>query len=122
MPRLHRDSPSYLISTGPAGLVLISCLLIEGFDGNLNGTTGLGGANNEGTIFKITPEGTLTTLYNFCSQTNCDDGKEPLAGLIQATDGNLYGTTLFGGTYGAGTVFSITPSGILATLHSFDGQ
>jgi uncharacterized repeat protein (TIGR03803 family) len=73
-----------------------------------------------GTVFKITPAGKLTTLYNFCSQTNCTDGYEPLAGLAQARNGNLYGTTISGGANGlGGTVFEITPAGKLTTLYSF---
>lgn len=99
--------------------------LVEGTDGNFYGTTSEGG--NEGTLFKITPAGTLTTLYTFCAQANCADGSYPYAGLIQASDGNLYGTTVEGGAYrissnnGYGTVFRITPAGTLTTLHSFRG-
>ena len=63
-----------------------------------------------GTIFKITPAGTLTTLYSFCAQSACSDGFGPDAGLIQATNGDFYGTTYAGGanctTIGCGTVFS----------------
>jgi uncharacterized repeat protein (TIGR03803 family) len=89
------------------------------------GTTFGGGANNNGTVFKITSSGTLSTLYSFCFQPNCADGRNPYAGLIQATDGNFYGTTEQGGVnncaqhYGCGTVFKITPSGTLTTLYSF---
>ena len=50
-----------------------------------------------GTVFKITPGGTLTTLHSFCSQANCTDGSVPSAGLVQATDGSFYGTTYAGG-------------------------
>ena len=78
-----------------------------------------------GTVFKITPSGALTTLYSFCPQSNCTDGSGPFAGLVQAEDGNFYGTTYEGGAgsncpYGCGTVFKVTPSGTLTTLHSFD--
>jgi hypothetical protein len=55
----------------------------------------------------MTPSGTLTTLYSFCQQTNCPDGAEPYAGLVQATDGNLYGAPFLGGATNVGTVFSI---------------
>jgi uncharacterized repeat protein (TIGR03803 family) len=92
---------------------------VQATDGNLYGTTAYGGANGFGTVFKITTSGTLTTLYNFCSQTGCTDGQYPIAGLIQATDGNLYGTTYEGGANGFGTVFRLTTSGTLTTLHSF---
>jgi uncharacterized repeat protein (TIGR03803 family) len=107
--------------------------LIQGHDGNLYGTTFAGGgdldcgANGCGTIFKITLNGTLTTLYTFCAQPNCADGSAPYAGLVLATDGNFYGTTYQGGDLacgqgaGCGTLFKITPSGTLTTLHSFDG-
>ncbi len=95
--------------------------LIQGTDGNFYGTTAYGGANSPdaGTIFKITPTGTLTTLYSFCSQSGCTDGYGPLGALVQATDGNFYGTTYGGGANGVGTVFKITPSGTLTTLYSF---
>ena len=73
-----------------------------------------------GTVFKVTPAGALTTLYSFCALAACADGELPQAPLIQATDGNFYGTTPGGGVHGAGTVFRITPTGVLTTLHSFD--
>jgi uncharacterized repeat protein (TIGR03803 family) len=75
-----------------------------------------------GTVFKITPKGTLTTLYQFCSQSNCPDGANPVAGLVLGTDGNYYGTTTFGGAYGDGTIFRITPTGTLTTLYNFCSQ
>jgi uncharacterized repeat protein (TIGR03803 family) len=61
----------------------------------------------------------LTTLYSFCSQSGCFDGYSPVAGLIQATDRNLYGTTQWGGAESQGVVFKITPTGTLTTLYSF---
>ena len=89
--------------------------------GNFYGTTAIGGANDGGTVFEITPAGQLTTLYSFCSQTNCTDGAEPFSGLVQA-GGNFYGTTVSGGANGRGTVFEITPAGQLTTLYSFCSQ
>jgi uncharacterized repeat protein (TIGR03803 family) len=96
--------------------------LVQAGDGNFYGTTYLGGTKNGGTVFKVTPGGALTTLYNFCSQTNCADGTAPTAGLVQATDGNFYGTTYSGGSNADGTVFKITSSGTLTTLYSFCSQ
>jgi len=93
--------------------------LVQATDGNFYGTTHGGGAHGQGTIFRITPRGNLTTLYSFCSQTKCVDGAYPYAGVIQATDGNFYGTTSKGGVSDSGTVFAITPGGKLTTLHSF---
>ena len=63
--------------------------LVQGADGAFYGTTDLGGANNAGTVFKIAPNGTLTTLYSFCSLARCNDGYIPNAGLVQASDGNF---------------------------------
>jgi uncharacterized repeat protein (TIGR03803 family) len=96
--------------------------LIQASDGNFYGTTELGGANGGGTLFQITPSGTLTSLYSFCAQASCTDGKTPVAGLTQATDGNFYGTTELGGANGAGTIFQLTPGGTLTTLYSFCAQ
>lgn len=97
---------------GPSGT------LIQATDGNFYGTTQGGGPVDQGTVFRVTPSGNLTTLYTF---TGGADGALPVAGLIQATDGNLYGTT-WGDAYqnlNEGTVFKITLSGKLTTMHSF---
>src|ERR1017187_2318969 len=97
--------------------------LVQAANGDLYGTTYSGGASNGGTVFKITPGGTLTTLYRFCSQSGCRDGSSPFAGLVQATNGDFYGTTSGGGASGSyGTVFKITPSGTLTTLYRFCHQ
>jgi len=102
--------------------------LVQGVDGNLYGTTFEAGVNCSssaicGTIFKITPPGVLTNFYNFCSLPNCTDGDGPESGLLQAIDGNLYGTTAYGGIGGEntqnGTLFEIDPAGSLSTLYSF---
>ena len=81
--------------------------LVEATDGNFYGTTYAGGAYGHGTIFKVTPAGTLTTLYSFCAQNGCPDGDSPASGLIQASNGKFYGTTLFGGASNLGTIFSL---------------
>jgi len=93
--------------------------LIQAIDGELYGTTKRGGANDEGTIFKITLAGKLTTLYSFCAEAGCADGQVPQAALLQASDGNFYGTTRGGGAKGRGTLFKITAAGKLTTLYSF---
>jgi uncharacterized repeat protein (TIGR03803 family) len=95
--------------------------LIQGTDGYLYGTTSQGGASNYGTVFKISSNGsTFTTLHSF---TAGSDGAGPEAGLIQGTDGYLYGTTINGGPSGEGTIFKIgTGGGAYATLHSFAGS
>lgn len=97
--------------------------LTLGTDGNFYGVTFQGGANNWGTVFKITPTGALTTLYSFCSQTGCTDGAAPQTALIQATDGNFYGTTGCTAIAGAtgGTIFRVTSTGTLTTLYTFTG-
>ncbi|MGA8489651.1 MAG: choice-of-anchor tandem repeat GloVer-containing protein [Terriglobales bacterium] len=88
--------------------------------GSLYGTTAFGGANNEGTVFKLTPDSsggwTESVLYSFCSLAGCSDGREPFAGLILDNAGNLYGTTSIGGNgncymseAGCGAVFELTP-------------
>jgi uncharacterized repeat protein (TIGR03803 family) len=101
--------------------------LIQATNGNFYGTTSVDGANGNGTIFKVTQRGRLTTLYSFCSQSNCTDGAYPVAALIQATNGNFYGTTLYGGSMyggstGLGTVFKVNATGELKTLHTFCAQ
>lgn len=102
--------------------------LVEAANGEFYGTTVYGGANKQGTVFEVTATGALKTLYSFCAQPNCTDGEQPQGGLVQATDGNFYGTTTFGGTknsycpYGCGTFFRINAQGTLTTLYSFCAQ
>jgi uncharacterized repeat protein (TIGR03803 family) len=96
--------------SGPVGT------LTEGTDGNFYGATyGGGDQYSDGTVFKISPAGTLTTLYEF----DFAHGAQPYAGVIQATDGNFYGTTYSGGAYGQGTVYKITSQGTLSVVYSF---
>lgn len=96
--------------------------LVEATDSSFYGITNEGGAHNGGTIFKITEGGVLSTVYDFCSLEGCTDGGGPLGGLTQGSDGNLYGTTMMGGTSNQGTVFKVTQNGILTTLYSFCAQ
>jgi uncharacterized repeat protein (TIGR03803 family) len=97
--------------------------VVLGTDGNFYGTTLQGGGyifkhgNTDGTVFKLSPEGKLTRLHSF----DGTDGSAPSGALMQAIDGNFYGTTSSGGANGDGTVFQITPEGTLTTLHSFAG-
>jgi uncharacterized repeat protein (TIGR03803 family) len=100
--------------------------LVEARNGLFYGTTHGAGANGGGTIFRISPSGKLSTLYNFCGQPNCADGTYPQTSLILATDGNIYGATSSGGLVdgtcfsGCGTVFRIPLSGTPLTLaHAF---
>jgi uncharacterized repeat protein (TIGR03803 family) len=93
--------------------------LIQGADGNLYGTTRNGGIYGNGTVFKITLGGALTTLYSF---SGASDGGTPQAPLVQTTNGNLYGTTYSGGAAGRGTIFQITPGGMFSAIYSFSGS
>jgi uncharacterized repeat protein (TIGR03803 family) len=93
--------------------------LVQGPNGNFYGTTSAGGANGTGTVFQISSTGVLTTLYSF---TGGADGATPKAGLTLGTDGNFYGTTFLGGTNNDGTVFLITPTGVLTTLFQFNAR
>ena len=95
--------------------------LIQGSDGKLYGTTNNGGADGVGTVFKITLSGSITLLHTFCSQSGCGDGGQPYASLLQAPDGNFYGTTFTGGANDYGTIYKITSGGTLTTVYSFAG-
>ncbi len=106
----------YNFSSGADGASPGAALLV-GSNGKLYGTTTVGGAHNRGTVFSITPAGVLTTLYSFTGDT---DGANPAAALVLGANGNFYGTTKGGGMFNYGTVFSITPAGVLTTLHLFN--
>ena len=93
--------------------------LTAGPDGNFYGTTTSGGANNLGTIYKITPAGTKTVLYSFAGDT--DDGQYPASGLELGNDGAFYLTTTAGGAFGGGTFVRITLDGSETLLYSFGG-
>jgi uncharacterized repeat protein (TIGR03803 family) len=90
-------------------------VVARGRDGNLYTTAPRGGTSGSGTVFKITPGGTLTVVYSFDGA----HGETPYGGLTLGTDGNFYGTTYYGGASNHGTVFKVTPSGSLTLLYSF---
>ncbi len=100
------------------GGALRGLVLVQGTDGSFYGTTEYGGTNGDGTVFRITTNGTLTTLFSFDNA----NGAYPVGALAQGTDGNFYGTTQFGGTNDQGTAFSITTNGAATTLASFNGD
>src|SRR5262249_41875172 len=97
--------------------------LILGSDGNFYGTATNGGAKGTGTVFRLTPAGSLTTLYSFTGTPGTPpsnaDGSHPYADLLEGPDGTLYGTTRDGGANGYGVVFQINPQGVFSTLHTF---
>jgi uncharacterized repeat protein (TIGR03803 family) len=96
--------------------------VVQDAGGNFYGSTNAGGDGSKagyGTVYEMTPTGSLTSLYSFCLQTGCPDGKDPQAPIL-GTDGNLYGTTSLGGANGAkGTIYEVTPAGQFTTLYSF---
>ncbi|MDD2356300.1 MAG: DUF4214 domain-containing protein [Thiovulaceae bacterium] len=93
--------------------------LIQGSDGNFYCTTAYGGTYNDGTVLKISPNGTTTVLHSFSGGA---DGQTPVGNLIQANDGNFYGTTENGGMNNTGTVFKITPAGVETVLSTFNAS
>lgn len=92
--------------------------LISDSAGNLYGTTEGFGTDHYGTVFRLNPSGTLTTLHTF---KKIGDGRNPLAALVMDKAGNLYGTTIRGGNRNSGTAYKIAPDGKESVLHSFDG-
>jgi uncharacterized repeat protein (TIGR03803 family) len=90
--------------------------LIQATDGNFYGTAYQGGASNCGTIFKVTPSGTLLWYYSFPCLSG---GSNPIGPLVQAKDGNFYGTTQLGGSFNVGTVFKLSQGGVVSILYNF---
>lgn len=95
----------------------VTAALVQGTDGNLYGTAYQGGSAGCGALFELSTSGTLLWDYSFPCQPG---GANPIGGLIQATDGNFYGTTYAGGTYNIGTVFRVS-QGVVSTLYNFRG-
>ncbi len=94
--------------------------LVQGVDRNFYGTTTDGGIYGSGNVIQVTPSGEVRSLYDFCAQSNCTDGQFPVSTLVMAPDGDFYGATQNGGTYNYGSIFKVSTSGTLTTLHSFD--
>lgn len=105
--------------TGPDGANPYAGL-VQGADGNLYGTTIDGGAYGSGNVIQINAAGEERSIYDFCAQTNCSDGQYPSGTLVMGPDGEFYGTTQNGGLYNYGSIFKVSSSGALVTLHSFD--
>lgn len=140
-PQTWTGQPGDAFGISPAGAVtnlfefdgtngsVVSSGLSLGDDGNFYGATIAGGAFGFGTVFRLTPEGVLTTLHNF---KNGKDGAEPSAPPIQGVDGNFYGNAsscaglppgnvcTLNGTDGA--IYKITPEGAFSVLHTFSGR
>jgi uncharacterized repeat protein (TIGR03803 family) len=106
---------------GSNGATPVYMTPIEANDGNLYGTTVKGGTHGGGVVFQMTLNGQLKVVRDFCYNSTCPDGSQPYGGVIQATDGNLYGTTAFGGGVSnhVGTVFRMTLAGKFTVLHQF---
>jgi uncharacterized repeat protein (TIGR03803 family) len=99
---------------------------VQGIDGNYYGATvgGGNGCSGAGAIYKVTPAGVFTPLYQFClGGGSCTDGSNPnkFGPLVQYSDGNFYGLTAAGGANGHGTIYKVTSAGALTTLYSFTG-
>jgi uncharacterized repeat protein (TIGR03803 family) len=104
--------------------------LVQGPDGNLYGITSQASdmTSSSGTVFQVTPAGAFSTIFSFCSNYggNCPNGAQPYAALTLGSDGNLYGTTLYGGAngygnsgFGAGTVFKVSTAGNESVVYNF---
>jgi uncharacterized repeat protein (TIGR03803 family) len=93
--------------------------LIQASDGNLYGLTSNGGYLTNGTIFRVSPTGEFTVLHYFCLNSNCGSDAPAPTGLIQGIDGNLYGTTRFGGPHNGGVLFKLTLAGEYSVIYNF---
>src|SRR5271157_42903 len=102
-----KETLLYTFTGSPDGAIPLSGLVRDA-QGNLYGTTGYGGASDNGTVFEVDTTGKETVLYSFTGTGG--DGAGPVAGLVRDAQGILYGTALVGGAYGAGTVFELRPS------------
>ncbi len=107
----------YRFGGGKDGMQPLAAMVLDG-QGNLYGTTGAGGTNGLGTVFKLSPAGTETVLYSFAGG---QDAVNPSSRLVLDGQANLYGTTCAGGTFGWGTIYEVTASGSESVLYSFTG-
>jgi uncharacterized repeat protein (TIGR03803 family) len=116
----YTESVVYSFVSGN-GSAPASISLIQASDGNFYGVTDTGGTGSNGTVFRVTPTGTYDIIYNFCTSggSTCSDGANPTGGLIQAPDGNLYGTTRTGGANKYGTAFSVSLTGTFKLIYTF---
>ncbi len=108
----------HTFSDEPDGAYPEAAVILDG-EGNVYGTTWMGGSSDYGAVFKIDTAGNETILYSFAGGTS--DGCYPWQGLVMDKAGNLYGTTLDCGASGYGTVFEVTSAGKESILHSFAG-
>jgi uncharacterized repeat protein (TIGR03803 family) len=123
---VFRLTPSGVLTTIYSFCSLANCAdgnlpntLIQGADGNFYGTTLLTNLRPQPTVFRLTPEGVLTTIYTYCSQPTCPEGTGPAA-LIQGTDGSLYISNSTGGVLGGGVILKLTLDGTATLIHDFD--
>jgi len=106
--------------SGDTGIIW-SSVLSQGRDGNLYSTIETNGTYTYGTVYKMTTAGGYSAVYNFCAEGGpcASTGGDPEGGVVLGFDGNLWGTTLNGGKDSAGTVFKVTPEGVLTLVYSF---
>lgn len=109
--RIYAFTPPPNTSAPPQGR------LVEGPDGALYGVTAFGGANNMGSVFRITRGGFFKTIASFSGAT----GSRPTGSLVLGRDGNFYGLCYAGGTYGNGSIFRVSPQGKLTRIAAFNG-
>lgn len=118
----------YAFGGGADGAFPQLTTLVLDSEGNLYGTTPIGGTGKDcsggcGVVFKVDQAGHETVLYSFIGNNdNNEDGANPYAGLFRDAAGNLYGTTLRGGTFSDGTIFKVDSAGAETVLHAFDSS
>src|ERR1017187_1607849 len=112
---------TYPIGSGSYSGITWPSVLAQGQDGNLYSTIQNNGSTNAGSVYKMTPAGGYTLIYNFCAEGGSCllTGGYPIGGVTLGFDGNLWGTTPNGGKAAAGTVFKVTPAGTLTKVYDF---